>query len=234
MLNHLQQVGGNKCRFVAVVWCGRLGHVCAFARWKTGQTAVFPSWELWARGLHSSVYLWCLRRISEARKTYQRSERIPVSVVRPKREHVSKGAELWEGERERATSSQLSERKWKEKSTERRLFSGCRVFCRYSLLSGYTLWRWRIVGLVVAPPTKRSSQDILPEYWRLLAVSWERDTPAVCHGKRLWLRPRSKRGVLCWPKESSAEARAKGSQRTSLFSEEKEEIRHFSACWTPR
>lgn len=138
-------------------------------------------------------------------------------------------------ERERGSCErERAEKKWKEKSTEWRLFSGCRVFCRYSLLSGYTVWRWLIVGLIVAPQTKRSSQDILPENWRPLAVSWERDTSADCHGKRLWLRPRSKRGVSCWPKESSAEARVKGAQRTSLFSEEKEEIRHLSACWTPR
>lgn len=41
-----------------------------------------------------SVHLWCLCQISGAREMFQRSERIPVSVERPKREHVSKGAVL--------------------------------------------------------------------------------------------------------------------------------------------
>lgn len=44
---------------------------------------------------------------------FQRSERIPVSAERPKREHVSKGAGLGGKERERVSRSQLrtSERK---------------------------------------------------------------------------------------------------------------------------
>lgn len=77
---------------------------CGFARWKTGPTAVFPSWGRWACESRLSVLLWCLCRISEAREMFQRSERISVSVERPKREHVSKRALLWGKERERLTS----------------------------------------------------------------------------------------------------------------------------------
>lgn len=168
---------------------------------------------------------------------FQRSGRIPVSVERPKEgacEHESSAVSEREGEREREGDPFPAESKWKEKSTEWRLVSGCRVFCRYSLLSGRAVWRWLPVRKIVARQAERSSPDILPEICLSLAVSWEREASAVRHGKRLWLRPGSTRGVLCWPKESSAQARIEGGQRPSLFSYQQEEIGNFRACGPPQ
>lgn len=92
--------------------------VYMLARWKTGPTAVFPSWGLRARGPRLSVHLWCLCWISEAREMFQRSERIPVSVERPKREHVSKRAAPWAEEREREGEGDRSQLRASERKSQ--------------------------------------------------------------------------------------------------------------------